>query len=327
MRKLAFYARLYAESELRKMKNRILNLIDPPVVVLAYHRVTVLKSDFHSLAVSPVNFRAHMQYLKRSFNIVRFEEDWSAAKKPAVAVTFDDGYADNALEALTIIEEEGVPATFFISTGNIGSRREFWWDELERLVLGESNYPLRFQLNDPEYGKTWPTETYRGRRSMYCDLHQSAKRIKTEQRAGWLEQIREWAGLNEVTNEANRSLTREELMTLAESRWVTIGAHTVTHPTLAFLTEEEQRREIVSSKQQLEEFIGRGVTVFSYPFGAKSDYDMTTGRICREAGFLKAAAAFPGEAHRWSDPFQIPRHAIPNLDADAFARLKGLWIR
>lgn len=328
MRKLAFYAWLYIESELRKMKNRVLNLIDPPIVVLMYHRVLVPQTDFHSLAVSPDNFRAQMEYLKRSFHVVRFEEDWSAAKKPAVAITFDDGYADNVREALAIIEETGVPATFFISTGNIGSRNEFWWDELERLVLGESTYPLRFQLKDLKYGKTWATATYRDRRSMYWDLHQSAKTINAEQRTDWMKQIREWAGLNELTNEANRSLTYEELMTLAKSQWVTIGAHTVTHPPLAFLTGEEQRHEIVSSKQQLEKFTGREITVFSYPFGGKRDYDLTTSRICREAGFHKAAAAFPGEAHRWSDPYQIPRHAIPNWDLDTFAaKLKGLWIR
>jgi peptidoglycan/xylan/chitin deacetylase (PgdA/CDA1 family) len=328
MRKLAFYARLYAEAGLRKMKNRVLNLIEQPVVVLAYHRVMVPQTDFHSLAVSPENFRSHMEHLKRNFNVVRFEEDWSALKKPAVAVTFDDGYADNARDALAIIEETGVPATFFISTGNIGSTREFWWDELERLVLGKATYPLRFQLKDPKHGKTWSTATYKARKSMYWDIHQSAKRTDAERRTGWLKQVREWAGSDEAANETNRSLTYEELTALAKSRWVTIGAHTVTHPTLAFLTEDEQRHEIVSSRQQLEKLTGREIAVFSYPFGGKGDYDLKTCRICREAGFLKAAAAFPGEAHRWSDPYQIPRHAIPNWDLETFAaRLKGLWIR
>ncbi len=327
MRKLAFNAWLLIESELRKNKNRFLNLIDAPVLVLAYHRVTVPQTDFHSLAVTPENFRSHMNFLKHSLQIVRFEEDWAAVRKPAVAVTFDDGYADN-MRALEIIEEVGVPATFFISTGNIGSSKEFWWDELERLVLGESSYPHCFQLKDPKYAKTWSTSTYRNRRSMFRDLHLSAKKINEERRKDWMKQIREWAGLNEMTDGANRQLTCEELTAMAKSQWVTIGAHTVTHPPLAFLTEEEQRNEIVSSKLQLEKIVGKEITVFSYPFGGRGDYDLTTSRICREAGFLKAAAAFPGEAHRWCDPYQIPRHAIANCALDVFAaKLKGLWIR
>jgi peptidoglycan/xylan/chitin deacetylase (PgdA/CDA1 family) len=162
---------------------------------------------------------------------------------------------------------------------------------------------------------------------MYWDIHQSAKRISAKQRTGWLNQIKEWTGLNDMTNKKNRSLTHEELMTLAKCQWVTIGAHTVTHPPLALLTEEEQRHEIVSSKQHLERLIGREITVFSYPFGGKKDYSIKTTRICREAGFLKAAAAYPGEVHRWGDPYQIPRHAIPNWDLDTLAaKLKGLWI-
>lgn len=314
-------------SELRKVQNRIWNLIDTPVVVLIYHRVAVLQSDFHGIALSPENFRAHLEYLKRNFQVIRFEEDWSAVNKPAVVVTFDDGYADNVRVALPIIEEVGVPVTFFISTGNIGTSDEFWWDELERLVLRGSRYPGRFELKDPRYGKAWPTASLKERKAMFWELHQSAKKISAEQRLAWLGQIREWAGQDGTAEEANRAMTRDELRRLAQSPWVTIGAHTVSHPPLSALSEAEQRREIMSSREQLEQLIEREITVFSYPFGDRCDYDATTFRICREAGFVKAAAAFPGEAHPWTDPYQIPRHSIPNWDVTAFAaKLKSLGV-
>lgn len=125
-----------ARKLVRTPLNRLLNRVDPPVIVLLYHRVTTLVSDPEMLAVSPENFRAQMRHLKENHHLVRFEEDWSKAAKPAVAITFDDGYADNALEALPILDEVGVPATFFVSTGTIGTTREFWWHELERIILG-----------------------------------------------------------------------------------------------------------------------------------------------------------------------------------------------
>lgn len=331
MPSLAFRACRVISAEIRKAKNRILNrtlnLVDTPVVVLMYHRVTAMESDFHSLAVLPDNFRAHLEYLKRNFQLVRFEDDWTTVQKPAVAITFDDGYADNAQIALPIIEEVGVPVTFFISTANIGSKNEFWWDALERMVLGEADYPARFVLDDPQYGKTWPTATSKERRFMFWELHQSAKKISAAQRAGWLRQVGEWAGLASTPDEANRLMTQDELRSLAQSQWVTIGAHTVTHPMLSALTEAEQRQEIVSSRQQLEKLLGREIEVFSYPFGDRCDYDTTTRRICREAGFRKAAAAFSGEVHPWSDPYQIPRHSIPNWDLKRFAvELKSLGV-
>ena len=134
--------------KVRAIKNHFLNLIDSPVIILIYHRVTDLPADPEMLAVSPDNFRLHMKFLKQQFGIVRFEEEWTNVQKPAVAITFDDGYADNVLEALPILEEIGVPATFFVSTGRIGSGREFWWDRLEGILLqdGDSRPALNCRM-------------------------------------------------------------------------------------------------------------------------------------------------------------------------------------
>ena len=312
---------------LRRLKNRVVNLMDPPVVVLIYHRVTVLQTDPHLLAVSPENFRAQMQFLKRSVRVVRFEEVWPGMRERAVAVTFDDGYADNALEALPILEEVGVPATFFVSTGALGTREEFWWDELERIILGDAGYPDKFCLDDREYGRSWSTATRDQRLAFHGDIHLLAERIGGARRAGWLEQLRGWAGLDRIGREANRSLTPEELQTLAASPLTTVGAHTLTHTPLSVLSEDEQRHEIISSKQQLESLLGTEITVFSYPFGRKDHYNRTSVRLCREAGFRKAASNFPGQAHRWTDNYQIPRQLVRNWDVGTFAtRMRSFWI-
>ena len=122
-------------------------------------------------------------------------------------------------------------------------------------------------------------------------------------------------------------MTLEELRRLAASNWTTIGAHTVHHITLSVLAEEEQRQEIISARKYLEEFLQRKISVFSYPFGAKRDYTATTRRICREVGFSRAASNFPGQAHRWTDPFQIPRQLVRNWDLETFATMmRSFWI-
>jgi peptidoglycan/xylan/chitin deacetylase (PgdA/CDA1 family) len=312
---------------LRNLKNLVLNLCDSPIVVLGYHRVTDMPTDLNSLAVSPGNFRSQMEYLKKHFQIVRFEDDWSQVRKPAFVVTFDDGYADNMLEALPVLEDVGVPATFFISTGNLESSDGFWWDELERMVLGDSNFPSSFVLKDSRNGRTWPTGTIEERKVLNRDLLQLGKKGNAEQRKAWFEQIREWCGAGSPAWQANRPLKPDELKRFAKSKWVTIGSHTVTHSSLAVLAEDEQRHEIFSSKERLEKHLGRGINIFSYPFGKRSDYDSTTIRLCREAGYLKAATSFPGHCYRWTDPYQIPRHFIDNWDLDSFiVRLKSFWI-
>ncbi|MBI5446643.1 MAG: polysaccharide deacetylase family protein [Deltaproteobacteria bacterium] len=308
-------------------KHRLLNVFDRPIVILLYHRVTELASDPERLAVTPSNFRRHLEFLKGRFRLVRFEEPWTAGLAPAVVVTFDDGYADNVIEALPLLEEVGVPATFFVSTGHLDTSAEFWWHRLERLLLREDEFPERFVLEDPRYGGSWRTGSSGERRALYGRLNFLMQKVPAERRERWLEQLGRWAdGRGGAGGPLHRSMTVAELKRLAESPWVTIGAHTVTHSALAALTGEEQRAEIFASKEALERILGRAVTTFSYPFGRKRDYDRTSVRLCREAGFVKAASNFPGQVHRWTDPFQLPRHLVRDWDLDTFAaQVESFW--
>jgi peptidoglycan/xylan/chitin deacetylase (PgdA/CDA1 family) len=317
-----------ARTLVRTPLNLLLNLVDPPVIVLLYHRVTTLTSDPEMLAVTPDNFRAQMRYLKENYPLVRFEEDWSKTMKPAVAVTFDDGYADNALEALPILEEVGVPATFFVSTGTIDTKQAFWWDELECIIMEKQNLPSSFTLDDGRSLKTWPTGTRSERQEFYQEIVQALKNVTVEKRNDRLSQLRHWAGTEEEISVTHRAMTIEELRLLAKSRWVTIGAHTVTHTRLSSLTPVAQAEEIAASKRHLEAWLSRDIKVFSYPFGRRCDYTQGTVELCRKVGFAKAAANFAGQTHRWTDPYQIPRHLVRNWPLDTFAvKLREFWTR
>jgi len=317
-----------ARSLVRTPLNRLLNRIDPPVIVLIYHRVTTLPSDPDMLAVSPDNFRQQMRYLKETVPLVRFEDDWTKAVKPAICITFDDGYADNALEALPILEEVGVPATFFVSTGTIDTNQAFWWDELELIIIKNPNLPSSLTLNDNRSVITWPTGTLSGRQKFYQDIVQTMKNTSIKKRNDLLGQLRHWAGTGEEIAGTHRAMTVDELRLLAKNRWVTIGAHTVTHTRLSSLPPAAQAEEIAASKKQLEEWLGRGIKVFSYPFGRRCDYTKDTVGLCRGVGFAKAAANFAGQTHSWTDPYQIPRHLVRNWPLDTFtAKLREFWTR
>jgi len=78
-----------------------------------------------------------------------------------------------------------------------------------------------------------------------------------------------------------------------------IGGHTVNHPILAMLDEEEARAEIVGGKRQLEEIIGAPVTLFAYPSGKPGrDYGPRDVRLVKEAGFVAAVSTIGGVANR-----------------------------
>ena len=103
-------------------------------LVLLYHRVAHLERDPHGLAVRPDRFAEQCEVLRRRCTVVPLAQSDRARRE--VAITFDDGYADNAGDARRILAAAGLPATFFITAGRVGEGPEAWWDRLERIVLG-----------------------------------------------------------------------------------------------------------------------------------------------------------------------------------------------
>ena len=111
-------------------------------VVLMYHRVADISFDPWRLAVSPAYFAEQMEVLHEHFDPVPLAElstdPRSAPRSRSVAVTFDDGYRDGLDDGTPVLERYGIPATVFVTSGYVGSSRDFGWDELERICfIGE----------------------------------------------------------------------------------------------------------------------------------------------------------------------------------------------
>src|SRR3989344_8233041 len=117
----------------KNILNRTRNRLIPTAYILLYHRIADVKDDPLQLSVNPENFKNQLLYLKQKYNIVPLVQlvMWlrkGGLKDNSVAVTFDDGYADNLHNALPILKELNVPATIFITSGYISSNRHFYWD-------------------------------------------------------------------------------------------------------------------------------------------------------------------------------------------------------
>jgi peptidoglycan/xylan/chitin deacetylase (PgdA/CDA1 family) len=249
------------------------------------------------------------------------------ASRRSVVITFDDGYADNCLEALPILEAEGVPATFFVSTGTIGTDREFWWDELERLLRVGDGHPPRIDLPLGGAHFTAPTASVDERIAAYDALHPRVKALGPAEREAFLAALARWSGRGTAGRPTHRPMTVDELRRLAASPWVTIGAHTDTHTCLSRLSPREQLEDIAVSRRKLEAWIGRPVTVFSYPFGGSSDIDEASVQACMDIGFSRVAANWPGTVHRWTDSLQIPRCLVRDWPEAEFAKqIDGFWL-
>jgi peptidoglycan/xylan/chitin deacetylase (PgdA/CDA1 family) len=108
----------------------------------------------------------------------------------------------------------------------------------------------------------------------------------------------------------------DALRGLAE-RGVEIGSHTVTHPHLPRLSDEEVRRELQDSRRQIEDELARPCRFLAYPFG---DEDARVRAAAAAAGY-EAAFALPGREDR-IERFAIPRVGVYRRDTGLRLRLK-----
>lgn len=302
--------------------------------------------DPWGLSVSPHHFDEHLAVLRQWGPVLPLAEMVRALRAGtlpprATVLTFDDGYADNLHAALPLLERNGLPATFFLTTGTLGCAREFWWDELERVLLGPAMLPsaLHLTLGREDYvwelaGDTAPVPTPRSwrawehpptlRHALYYDLWQRLVEHPLAQQRETLNAVLDWAAASSKARPSHRTLTPAEALALARSPLAEVGAHTVTHPALPSLALPRQRAEIAESKTHLETLLDRSISAFSYPYGHNGP---DTRHVVFDAGFACACTTEPDPVRPGADLLAIPRVQVMDSDGDAFAKQMVAWLR
>ena len=293
-------------------------------VFLLYHRITDLNSDPQLLAVSPQNFNAQLNYLKHNCKVLSIEEVIYHIEKKikfpknSVALSFDDGYADNYSVALPLLESNGCQAIFYISTSTISTAKEFWWDEVERLILMSTKKEVNFNINLNDLPLAIRYENVHERKKTYEFLLPILRVAKPVERKRFISELSEHV-IDAGSRLTHRAMTFDELIKLADSSSAVIGAHTHNHASLAALNYEEQYDEIKLSKEILEKHIGKQVINFSYPFGTRKDYNQNSIQICIKLGIKMAAANYPYPLHARSPRYELPRYLVRNWSIEQFA--------
>lgn len=322
-------------------------------LILMYHRIDDAVSDPWSLCVGAGRFASHLAVLRqRGWHAMSLLSVCNALESRtlpnrSVVVTFDDGYADNLWQASPLLERYEVPATVFLVSGHLGgSPAAFWWDELERLILYPGRLPpvLRLRILDRTYQweladsaeySSRDTKTYRDwrawhepptpRHRAYRELWETLQPLDRTVRGAVLDELARFsqpAGLQS----APRLLTADDVRTLARNEWISIGAHTVSHPTLAALSLAAQREEIAGSRTELGALLGTPVETFAFPFGADRNYSVDTVALVRDAGFRAACTTTARPVQLDADRFRLPRFQVENWTADEFERRLATWL-
>ena len=287
-------------------------------VILMYHRVAEVAHDPFELAVHPDNFTAHVEYLRRLERSVPLEDILERSSARTVAITFDDGYADNATVAAPVLASAGIPATWFVTAGLLG-RHRFWWDRLTEALLGR--HPLEDSVDIEISGREYWLDL-RGddaRMTAMRFLHTKLRPLGQQELEHTVDRIIEGIGAP-TSNTDNLTMTVSQLRELAGRPLQQVGAHTRTHVQLAGQPQEVQRAEIVGSVEDLSTSLGQPVRSFAYPFGVPDAVGPLAPRLVEEAGCLLACTTSAGRVRRRSDPLLLPRLHVRDWSGPEFAR-------
>jgi peptidoglycan/xylan/chitin deacetylase (PgdA/CDA1 family) len=289
-----------------------LSLLSPPgprgrLSILVFHRVLEHPDPLFHDTPDAASFEAQMRWVRNWCNVLPLAQavqrlhDGTIPPR-ALAITFDDGYADNEAVAARVLNRLGMSATFFVTTGYVDGG-VMWNDR-----VGEALRRCTADAVDlRELGlRHYPLATLDERRQSVIRLILDVKHADPERRQALVDGIVAACGGREPPSPMMSAAQVRNLRALG----MDVGAHTVTHPILTRLDPASARSEIERSKAWLETLLDHPVPLFAYPNGHPNhDYAAEHVQMVRDCGFDAAVTTAPGAASIRSDRFQLPRIA------------------
>jgi peptidoglycan/xylan/chitin deacetylase (PgdA/CDA1 family) len=273
--------------------------------ILIFHRVLADPDPLFPSEMHASRFNEVCGWLKSWFNVLPLDQAVTRMKTGtlparAASITFDDGYADNYHAAMPILKQNGLTATFFVATGFLDGGR-MWNDTIIETIRGSVAPVLDFsELGLGQY----PIASISEKRAAISALIGKIKYLPVADRVNITEGL---AGLAQVELPHDLMMTSQEVKGMRQAG-MQIGAHTVSHPILARLADEQVKEEVGASKFFLEQLLDEPVGLFAYPNGKPGeDYSPQTVDVVRSLGFDAAVNTRWGASGKADDPFQIQR--------------------
>ena len=290
-----------------------------PFQVLLYHRVAPSKLAFAIDAKPVEQFDRQMGTLARSYRVLPLMEILKRSREGtlparALAVTFDDGYADNYEHALPVLRKHGIPATVFVVTGCIGTGVLPWHDRVlaafEKTAMGN----VRLPGESAEQTLQGTAERHRAAFRALAAL----KPLPEAERIAEVERIEGDLGASAAGSASRLMLDWDQVRALHRAG-VAIGSHTITHPILSRQAPDRVWWELTESKREIETAIGDRVTLFAYPNGRPEDFTGETMTMLDKAGYEAAVTTTFGTNEAGENPYLWRRGTPSERDEARFA--------
>ena len=231
------------------------------------------------------------------------------APTPFAVLTFDDGYRDNLVHALPVLEKHRAPFTLYITTGFAERRAGLWWLELEEAIRRSDRVSVEIDGQRVDLPAKTDEEKQAAFKAVYWPLR-SGSEDRLLAAVGRLARDKAVDGPALV---AEHCMDWAEIARVAAHPLATIGAHTLTHPRLAKLDIADMRTELGASRTALEQRLGRPVSHFAYPVGDPGSAGAREFAAAAAFGYASAVTTRPGVIHA---EHANHLHALPRVSVN-----------
>jgi peptidoglycan/xylan/chitin deacetylase (PgdA/CDA1 family) len=204
--------------------------------------------------------------------------------------TLDDGYRDNAKFAAPVFRKHGAPYTIFITPGFVERSRTIWWETAEELTREASS----FQFDFGNGAETVSSSSHSEKFAAFERLVNFVQSADEDEAIARIDLVAKRAGVNPEAIVDREVMTAGELKNLVVDPLATLGAHTITHPNLARVTEPRLRQELENSAARVGGYCGRQPKAFAYPYGSRQAVGPREAKAAMETGFALAVTTQPG---------------------------------
>lgn len=270
-------------------------------VVLTYHGVLSGADDSYQYLnqnfVAAQAFEQQVRFLRERYRPIRLADliaCYECKESPpprSLALTFDDGFANNYTVAFPILQKYEIPFTIFLTTGMLNNPGAMLWTERAKRTLFLARR-RSVTLVIQGHRLSLRLESSREREEAARRIVLALKRMPPAERDPALTGLEEACGAQRLGPE---HLERYQFLSWSEVRamaaqGVEFGSHSVSHPILSTLHEVDLEREIGESKRAIEAQICSECYAFAYPNGSPLDFGPREQASLRTAGYRCAFA-------------------------------------
>lgn len=290
---------------------RYLNRSKMPI--LMYHRFSE-KEEIGKTSLAALC--SHLAYLTKHYKVLSLTEAVSfianerTLPERAAVITIDDGYADCFNIALPVFKKYGVAATLYVVTDFVDGRLWIWTDKARYLLKHTALERINFMIGDKEFDIE--LKGIESRHIAAGKLNSELKKLSDEEKDAVLSELADHVSVEmpELPPQEFSAISWQQAHEL-ETSGVEIGSHTVTHPILTNIGDENLRQELHGSRAVIQEKLQKENVHFCYPNGNVSRRERD---VAERSGYASAVTTEIRLCEKDSDKFLLPRiDAEPQL--------------